>query len=134
MSTEDLAGTSPETAPLVEPPSPPTAVFDVADTFPMPLGTHTKAQDRVVEPEEDAPENAPVPAGRWNILSIVSLLLALTLSPLTVIFGYLAIGQIRRSRQRGEAVAWFAVAVGWLWLIAYLVLGTVAAITWFQLR
>ena len=68
-----------------------------------------------------------------NILSIVSLILGLTLSPLTVVFGYIAVGQIRRADQRGEAMAWFSIALGWLWLVGYVVAGAALAINWFQL-
>jgi len=56
-----------------------------------------------------------------NILSVLALVLALTASPLAVIFGYISIGQIRRADQRGAAMAWTAVALGWLWLVVYVV-------------
>ncbi len=68
-----------------------------------------------------------------NILSIVALILALTLSPFSVIFGYLAVGQIRRSEQRGEALAWFSVGLGWLWLVGYVLAGSIAITAWLQL-
>ncbi len=71
------------------------------------------------------------PSG-WNVLSIVSLVLALVLSPLAALFGYLAVGQIRRSAQRGEAIAWVAVALGWVWAVAYVVAGAVLGLTWLQ--
>lgn len=73
------------------------------------------------------------PRARLNVLSVISLILALALSPLTVVFGYLAVGQIRRSHQRGEALAWVAIGLGWVWVVGYVVLGTVLAVTWFQL-
>lgn len=68
-----------------------------------------------------------------NIVSIVALILALTLSPFSVIFGYLAVGQIRRSEQRGEALAWFSVGLGWLWLVGYVLAGSIAITAWLQL-
>jgi ABC-type sulfate transport system permease subunit len=68
----------------------------------------------------------------WNVLSIVSLVLAVVLSPLAVVFGYLAVGQIRRSAQQGEALAWVAVALGWVWAVSYVVAGAVLALTWIQ--
>lgn len=68
-----------------------------------------------------------------NVLSVVALVLALVLSPLATLFGYLAVGQIRRARQKGEAIAWLAVALGWLWLVGYAVAGTVIAIIWGEL-
>jgi uncharacterized membrane protein len=75
------------------------------------------------------PEVAPT---SWNVLSIVSLVLALAVSPLAVVFGYLAVGQIRRSAQRGETLAWVAVALGWVWTVSYGVAGAVLALTWIQ--
>ena len=71
------------------------------------------------------------PSG-WNVLSIVSLVLAVALSPLAAVFGYVAVGQARRSTQRGEAIAWVAVALGWVWTVAYVVAGAVVALTWAQ--
>jgi uncharacterized membrane protein len=68
-----------------------------------------------------------------NVLATISLLLALTASPLTVIFGYIAVGQVRRANQRGEGMAWFAIGLGWLWLVAWIVLGISAAVIWFDL-
>jgi len=73
------------------------------------------------------------PRAGLNVLSVISLILALALSPLTVVFGYLAVGQIRRSHQRGEALAWVSIGLGWVWVVGYVVLGTVLAVTWFQL-
>jgi hypothetical protein len=84
------------------------------------------------QPAESASEAEPALSG-WNVLSIVSLVLALALSPLAVVFGYLAVGQIRRSAQRGEALAWVAVALGWVWAVSYVVAGVVLALTWVQL-
>lgn len=88
------------------------------------LDQPTASPSEVVDPEV-------APSG-WNVLSIVSLVLALAVSPLAAVFGYLAVGQIRRSAQRGEAIAWVAVALGWAWTVAYVVAGAVLALTWLQ--
>ncbi len=71
-----------------------------------------------------------VTPGRLNVLAVISLILALTASPLSVVFGYLAVGQIRRANQRGESMAWVAVGLGWLWLIAWIVAGVSVAVIW----
>jgi len=84
-------------------------------------------------PTQEAAGIVDQPPGRINILAVIALLLALTASPVTVIFGYLAVGQTRRAQQRGEGIAWVAVGLGWLWLIAWLVLGISAAVIWFDL-
>lgn len=89
------------------------------------------AHQAVTEPIE--PETSKEPAQGWNVLAIISLVLALTASPLTVIFGYLAVGQIRRANQKGEALAWTAVGLGWLWLVAWVAAVVIAALVWFEL-
>ena len=77
-------------------------------------------------------EKSPARSG-LNILSVMSFVLSLTLSPFAMVFGYIAVGQIRRSRQRGEILAWISVGLGWLWTIGFVVLGAVLGTTWFQL-
>jgi uncharacterized membrane protein len=127
---------------LVEPvtgsvPSDPLEALDAArilqQTEVIPVvasGQEPGLNDPTASPSEVAdPEVAP---SGWNVLSIVSLVLALAVSPLAVLFGYLAVGQIRRSVQRGEAIAWVAVALGWVWTVLYVVVGVVLALTWLQ--
>ena len=69
----------------------------------------------------------------WNILALVSLLLGLALSPLAMVFGYLALGQIKRSNQAGETAALAAIVLGWIWTIVVGVAGIVLSVIWFQL-
>ena len=68
-----------------------------------------------------------------NILSVISLILALSLSPFAMVFGYAAVGQSRRAHQRGESLAWVAVGLGWLWTVGWVVLGISLGMTWLQL-
>ena len=68
-----------------------------------------------------------------NILSVISLILALALSPFAMVFGYAAVGQSRRAHQRGETLAWVAVGLGWLWTVGWVVLGISLGMTWLQL-
>ena len=77
-------------------------------------------------------ESSAVRSG-LNVLSVMSFVLSLTLSPFAMVFGYIAVGQIRRSRQRGEVLAWISVGLGWLWTLGFVVLGVVLGTTWFQL-
>jgi len=92
---------------------------------------HVSTTDSGVVPEEDSDRKT----GRagLNILSVISLVLALALSPFAMIFGYIAVGQIRRYHQRGQTMAWISVGFGWLWTIGYVVLGVVLGMTWLQL-
>ena len=68
-----------------------------------------------------------------NILSVISLILALSLSPFAMVFGYAAVGQSRRAHQRGESLAWVAVGLGWLWTVGWVVLAISLGMTWLQL-
>ena len=68
-----------------------------------------------------------------NILSVISLILALSLSPFAMVFGYAAVGQSRRAHQRGESLAWVAVGLGWLVTVGGVVLGISLGMTWLQL-
>lgn len=65
----------------------------------------------------------------WNILAILAFVTALVASPLAVLFGYIAVGQTRRSDQRGATFAWIAVGLGWVWtVVATVVLASIANI------
>ena len=60
---------------------------------------------------------------RVNALAIAALILAVLLSPLAALFGHIAAVQVARSRgrERGAAIAWVAVGLGYLWLAAAIV-------------
>jgi uncharacterized membrane protein len=124
---------------LVEPvtasvPSDPLEGLDTARILNETVAIPVVASDQepgLRQPAESVGEEEVAPSG-WNVLSIVSLVLAVVLSPLAVMFGYLAVGQIRRSAQQGEALAWVAVALGWVWAVSYVVAGAVLALTWIQ--
>ena len=69
---------------------------------------------------------------RLNVLSVVAFVLALVGSPLAMIFGYIAAGQVRRSDQAGTALAWIAVGLGWLWTVALVVVLASLGIIWWE--
>ena len=96
-----------------------------SDSLDVDSAPHESSSDRPVESETNRTG--------LNILSVISLILALTLSPFAMVFGYIAVGQTRRSRQRGEALAWLSVGLGWLWTIGWVVLGVTLGATWLQL-
>lgn len=75
------------------------------------------------------PLEPAAPAARLNPLAVAALILGILLSPLAALFGHLAVGQITRAagRERGAAIAWIAVGLGYLWLVAVL-LAAVAAV------
>jgi len=82
---------------------------------------------------EDIPadEPEPTPAAirpeaaepRVNILAVLALILGCLISPLAALFGHLALNQISRSGERGTAIAWVAIVLGYLSLAAILVIG-----------
>jgi hypothetical protein len=85
------------------------------------------------EGSEDLSTESKGPRSGLNILSVISLILALALSPFAMVFGYAAVGQSRRAYQRGETLAWVAVGLGWLWTVGWVVLGISLGMTWLQL-
>ncbi len=60
---------------------------------------------------------------RVNVLAVLALILGCLINPLAALFGHLALNQISRSSERGTAIAWVAVVLGYLSLAALLVLG-----------
>ena len=85
------------------------------------------------EGSDDLSAESKGPRSGLNILSVISLILALALSPFAMVFGYAAVGQSRRAHQRGESLAWVAVGLGWLWTVGWVVLGISLGMTWLQL-
>lgn len=72
----------------------------------------------------DAARTSPRrPHRRTNPLAIAALILAVLLSPAAALFGHIALGQIARSqgRERGSAPAWIAIGLGYLWLVALVI-------------
>lgn len=63
-----------------------------------------------IRPDEPA-------APRLNILAIFSIVLAVILSPLAVVFGHLAVRQIGQTGEHGIGLARVAIAVGYVWLV-----------------
>ncbi len=100
-----------------------------SDSLDVDSAPHESSSDGPIESEPSQETNRT----GLNILSVISLILALTLSPFAMVFGYIAVGQTRRSRQRGEALAWLSVGLGWLWTIGWVVLGVTLGATWLQL-
>ena len=100
-----------------------------SDSLDVDSAPHESSSDGPTESEPSQETNRT----GLNILSVISLILALTLSPFAMVFGYIAVGQTRRSRQRGGALAWVSVGLGWLWTIGWVVLGVTLGATWLQL-
>jgi len=79
------------------------------------------ADDPEPTPAAIRPEAAALP--RVNILAVLALILGCLVSPLAALFGHLALNQISHSGERGTAIAWVAIVLGYLSLAAVLVLG-----------
>ncbi len=113
-------------------------------------GDHGDGEPQLEDPEKSDPEDAESedteqrPSRKRsgiNVLSVVALVMAIALSPLAVVFGYLALGQTRRAGQRGEAIALWAIGLGWLALAAWVVaigalvaIGVERGVTWEDLQ
>lgn len=74
---------------------------------------------RPIEPDETRP-GANSRGVSW--LAVLALVLGCLLSPFALIFGHLAVAQIRTSHERGLVLAWIAVALGYIWLVTLAVL------------
>ena len=96
-------------------------------------GDSAEESESEEEGSEDLSTESKGPRSGLNILSVISLILALALSPFAMVFGYAAVGQSRRAHQRGESLAWVAVGLGWLWTVGWVVLGISLGMTWLQL-
>lgn len=101
----------------------------------VPVTVAVAAVQPAAEPDvlraEDIPADEPAPAShppaaraaRINILAVLALILGCLVSPLAALFGHLALNQIGRTGERGTAIAWVAIVLGYLSLAALLVLG-----------
>jgi len=103
------AATAPVATTAVEPSSPVLRAEDIPADEPEPT------------PAAIRPEETVVP--RVNILAVLALILGCLVSPLAALFGHLALSQISHSGERGTAIAWVAIVLGYLSLAAVLVLG-----------
>ena len=104
------AATAPvATAPAAEPASPVLRAEDIP------------ADEPEATPAAIRPAASAVP--RINILAVLALILGCLVSPLAALFGHIALSQISRTGERGTAIAWVAIVLGYLSLAALLVLG-----------
>ena len=97
-----------------------------ADSAAEPASPVLRAED-IPADEPEATPAAIRPAAsavpRINILAVLALILGCLVSPLAALFGHIALNQISRTGERGTAIAWVAIVLGYLSLAALLVLG-----------
>ena len=93
----------------------------VEDTSPVLRAEDIPADEP--EPTPSAIRPAVSAVSRVNILAVLALILGCLVSPLAALFGHLALNQISRTGERGTAIAWVAIVLGYLSLAALLVLG-----------
>lgn len=104
----------------------PTAVASAVAPATEPTSPVLRAEDIPADEPEPTPaalrpEATALP--RVNILAVLALILGCLVSPLAALFGHLALSQISHSGERGTAIAWVAIVLGYLSLAAVLVLG-----------
>jgi uncharacterized membrane protein len=104
--------------------SDPAPAVDAAAAPAEPAAAVLRAEDI----PDDEPEPEPVAAvattaPKVNILAVLALILGCLVSPLAALFGHLALNQIGRTGERGTAIAWVAIVLGYLSLAALLVIG-----------
>jgi hypothetical protein len=110
-----------EAAPFVEPSTEPVVEPATESTSPVLRAEDIPADEPEPTPAAIRPEATTVP--RVNILAVLALILGCLVSPLAALFGHLALNQISHSGERGTAIAWVAIVLGYLSLAAVLVLG-----------
>ncbi len=92
------------------------------DTPVAPAITPTPVDDI---PAAIRPAATPSSVAPLNTLAIVALALGIIGGPVAIIFGYVALRQIRQTGERGRTAAIVATVLGYLWLV-----GWAAVITW----
>lgn len=65
-----------------------------------------------------------IEAPRFNILAVLALMLACIGGAPALIFGHVAIGQIKESGERGLLIAQIATVLGYVWLVVWAVVVT----------
>ncbi|MEO6533523.1 MAG: DUF4190 domain-containing protein [Pseudolysinimonas sp.] len=106
---------------LVEPAAEPAPEAAVEPASSVLRAEDIPADEPEPTPAAIRPEATVVP--RVNILAVLALILGCLVSPLAALFGHLALNQISHSGERGTAIAWVAIVLGYLSLAAVLVLG-----------
>lgn len=108
------AASAPTASPAATPTAPETPGAIAADAPEIP---------GALRPESDAD---PTPDARpLSTLALVALALGVIGGPVAIIFGHLAIRQIRQTGERGIGLARIATVLGYVWLVAW-----IAVIVW----
>jgi hypothetical protein len=125
----------PQRAPL-EPYKPSTdTTFSDLNGFYVGLATDPKRKDRDAEQTRQPPARPRTPQSPQvlqptNAFAIVALVCALIGgSVLGIVFGHVALSQIRRTGERGEGMANAALVIGYLALIALVIIVIISAVT-----
>ncbi|MGV9870583.1 DUF4190 domain-containing protein, partial [Rhodococcus koreensis] len=69
---------------------------------------------RQIREASSSPVPPPPPVGKTNRIAILSLILGIV-GPLGIVFGHVSLSQIKRSGERGEALALAGLILGYLW-------------------
>jgi hypothetical protein len=121
IPSDELAALVVEPAePLAEQPAGSPVVYDNTDTGVL------KIEDIPVDEAAAVTSLTATPVKtepKINVLAIIALILGCLISPLAALFGHIALTQIGRTGERGTAIAWVAIVLGYLSLAALLVLG-----------
>lgn len=106
--------------------------------LPPPYGPPNPEPYGAGPPGQPYPQYYPYPYGPppqpTNTMAIVALVLAFVIPPLGIIFGHIALSQIKRTGEQGRTLAIVALVIGYvtvaLWLIvllALIIIGVIAA-------
>jgi len=68
---------------------------------------------------------------KYNVLAIVSLVSSFFISPVAVVTGHIALHQIKRTGEQGRALAITGLVLGYLGVLALIVVGIIAVVGYF---
>ncbi len=131
------AYTPPHAAPMPPvPPTPPHPVNDVSPPPQQPVDPYASQQYAPAplppqpqpQPMYQSPPPQPyypypgyVPAPKYNEMAIVAAIMIIFFAPLSIIFGFIALGQIKRSNEQGKTLAVVGIVFGFLSVLFFVI-------------
>ncbi len=72
-----------------------------------------------------APKPAGATSGRLSVFAVLALVFSIVIAPVGVIFGHIALSEIRRSGDRGRGLAIAGLVIGYAWTLTIVIIAVV---------
>lgn len=72
---------------------------------------------RPTPPQSTPYTGAPAAGSRWNVLSIVAIVLAFVFAPAAIVCGHISLSQIKRTGEQGRGLALAGTILGYVFTI-----------------